>query len=1139
MKKKSIESSSQLYDQISLEYLFDADSVFLDRDQDGYIDTIDLSLVIDPKITSGSIWSAVLNLCAVLSLKSLILPENLISNAEQIQQDKNVIHVLSPVSSVSESSYSPQAYIIRNRPQHIEIGGSSIELIASLLNILACNSKNSSVSGSDKWNKITVKNKDFEYYLDLKNDDFHLSQKIRTLPQFQENKSTERDKPNHGNHGIANLNVVYRTNSDNPRDRILDAALEIPGLISNQMFSRELAKCVCELMLNATDFLYPLVKSEKFEAGNRPVIQFIETQGGDCEIVENFDPQKSHQRIMIRSDADSLSRLVSEWISLRDPLLNSQTIDTDWFHLPAKSFDELLNGRDYWGKWCHYLLHDGKSYQAQLPHITAKQKSKFNRALKALDGSIEIPIINAKTIDEELSWKSETEILIDLVRSIPEGQGSINGIAFISKPETIRKQTQNQLIDILHDKGYQPSLSIYNAYKPGLSWILEYVVPTLRQFGNIDSLLIEYRKFAESTKALELPSRWFQELFPGIEILEKSLGINIEKITNQEIDVLDSIYQITAFDENNNIIWRDTLTPRTTSLPYMNNPANNAIVYPSTGSILLQTEEQVILEQNISTDRERFWNHYQKEWLPQLMCFMEKMVHEFGITQRRVFWESIEFEIAIDESEFSLDIDRERVAAMEALQEDLYFNLLDGYAIIAERYQLSETILFGRIVPKIHSKTPTGQPYAKLRAVSAPWVNPPKIENSQSRDYHVVALGWNEKEWRIKFQSLIGFDDSKQISFQKIAHAWGFSMEWQEGIAILKIPKQKQETPKKQSITPLSSVPYDRFLSYEEVINKTKELRDHPRINTYTVARSWQDRKIVVIELNGVITEKRFSLARLRKLKPTILFNSRHHANEISATNASFELIRQLIETDQGKHILRSVNVVIMPMENVDGAALLEEINPIAPNYMSHVARYNALGLEFGRDYYKSDPFCPDATAKTRLWHRWLPELIIDQHGVPDHEWCQPFGGYAPYRFRNFWLPISFAFLYAPHITDPSHTNYCYTTEIVKQLNEVMKNAKSITKLNQNFSSRYNRYAHEPAPQIYSKSTGEPVFAIPLSPRSQSTNTAIRFPDVTKCEIVIEVPDEIASGEQLALCIKANRIIQDTVLAFLCKRQSK
>jgi hypothetical protein len=39
---------------------------------------------------------------------------------------------------------------------------------------------------------------------------------------------------------------------------------------------------------------------------------------------------------------------------------------------------------------------------------------------------------------------------------------------------------------------------------------------------------------------------------------------------------------------------------------------------------------------------------------------------------------------------------------------------------------------------------------------------------------------------------------------------------------------------------------------------------------------------------------------------------------------------------------------------------------------------------------------------RTRVWRDWLPDIYLNPHGYPSHEWVQPFAGYVPPGFRTY-----------------------------------------------------------------------------------------------------------------------------------------
>src|SRR5690606_35132447 len=94
---------------------------------------------------------------------------------------------------------------------------------------------------------------------------------------------------------------------------------------------------------------------------------------------------------------------------------------------------------------------------------------------------------------------------------------------------------------------------------------------------------------------------------------------------------------------------------------------------------------------------------------------------------------------------------------------------------------------------------------------------------------------------------------------------------------------------------------------------------------------------------------------------------------------------------------------------NPDGAALHARLtsDPAARNWKHHPARYNALGTEFSQAVFDRNTRFGESRVRPAPWRRFLPDAIVDSHGVPSHEWVQPFAGFgSPPRFRvSYWIP--------------------------------------------------------------------------------------------------------------------------------------
>jgi hypothetical protein len=306
-----------------------------------------------------------------------------------------------------------------------------------------------------------------------------------------------------------------------------------------------------------------------------------------------------------------------------------------------------------------------------------------------------------------------------------------------------------------------------------------------------------------------------------------------------------------------------------------------------------------------------------------------------------------------------------------------------------------------------------------------------------------------------------------------------------------------------------------------------------PHLRAWQAGTSWQGRSIWALEAVLAGGGGLVSIARARLLKPTLLLNARHHANEVSSTNAALRLAWELSATRRGREILKRVNAAIIPLENADGVATLEELLPGCAGHKLHAARYNALGVEWYGDYFLERPRFPEARVKPLLWRRWLPLLVLDAHGVPSHEWEQPFSGYAPGRFRQFWIPRAFIYAIVPFIDEISHPGHRPAREISRVLARAIRADGRIQKLDRELKDRYARYARSWEPEVFPLVGGRGLTVLPSEKRLSGLNFGVqRFP-VTVSEIVTEVTDEVVSGRLLELCARAHLTAAKALLEWL------
>jgi hypothetical protein len=277
------------------------------------------------------------------------------------------------------------------------------------------------------------------------------------------------------------------------------------------------------------------------------------------------------------------------------------------------------------------------------------------------------------------------------------------------------------------------------------------------------------------------------------------------------------------------------------------------------------------------------------------------------------------------------------------------------------------------------------------------------------------------------------------------------------------------------------------------------------------------------------------SHAKRMVFRPTFFINCRHHANEISSTNAGLKLSYLLATQPNFQKLLKKVNVVINPMENVDGMIILEEMQQLTPTDKLHAARYNQAGQEFYTEYFNPETHFGEAKAKPSIWKRWLPDICVDNHGFPSHEWDQPFSGYAPLQFRGWWIPRALFFIYLPQMDEEEFSSNRTSIEVLG--NWIVKNVskeKTITGRNETFWKRYWKYRGQWIKNHHYKiKYGIPC--LPLQKKFRRINYSYLYPDITTIDFITEVADETAYGRFLQTCVSAHLITNLEIMKLLNK----
>jgi hypothetical protein len=317
------------------------------------------------------------------------------------------------------------------------------------------------------------------------------------------------------------------------------------------------------------------------------------------------------------------------------------------------------------------------------------------------------------------------------------------------------------------------------------------------------------------------------------------------------------------------------------------------------------------------------------------------------------------------------------------------------------------------------------------------------------------------------------------------------------------------------------SVPVERPIGYREGLNLIRSFEGLPGVNIIEEGFSSGGLAICSIEHCHPCPSRFVSHLKRALLKPTLFIYCRHHANEVSSTNAGLKLSYLLATQPEFRRLLKKANVIINPMENVDGVVLIEEMLKWTPKDKLHAGRYNRAGQEYYSEYFNPDTPFGEARVKPDIWKRWLPDICADNHGFPSHEWEQPFSGYAPFRFREWWIPKTFFFFYLPFLEEKEGTPRRTRSEKVgKWIRSSLRKEKEIERWNRIFSQRYWKYRGQwtSPPSALGRWKG----GIPLKKRFRRTNYSYRYPHLTAIDLITEVADEITRGKMLKNAISAH-----------------
>ncbi len=811
---------------------------------------------------------------------------------------------------------------------------------------------------------------------------------------------------------------------------------------------------------------------------------------------------------------------------------------------------------------------------------------------EALTGLEDLPPRDRVVWEETWNLPWEVDEVRELVRAevlprLRNGAAAVLDIR-VSEPVAVRARLQEEVSAAISARGATPKVKVRSAYKQGFSWLTEDVVPILRDLPGLHAVVIRCRDFrrhadepwfspqllkelylvdeeaAEQLAAkikempaegrwLDPPIRWLLELYPGDELLPLP-----RELVHFEVDAAqDPTYVVLALDANGATLWQGSFTVTWGERAYLDAYPDLGTVHPSSGWVRAEVDGQAVIDQRILTDVERVWERYQSDVLPRLASYVRDRAGGTPRPEDQPFFSALEIHASISESDEPLPVREERVSSLEALHEDLYFVTLEYLKELGRREGGAAFEAPGQVIPWIHDgagKPPHIRWVLKVFAHRAGVEGGPVLPPASGRQaVRVTGIELDAEAQPTQVELAVDLPTDKALAGARarltiLAHQLPVA-----AVARLQAPGEAAELFLRRDevvdrhmgaqVGATAEPRRDAVMDDEELQTVLAGLARLPSIRVWEAGRSFQGRRASVVEAvlppGGALA----SHAKQIGWKPTLLINARHHGNEPSSTISSLEMSHRLATDLTGQGYLRRINLVAIPFENLDGGALAAEMQREHPGWMLHAGRFNALGLEMRNAYGNPESPSRESQVLPRVWQHWLPDIVVDDHGFPSHEWTQPFSGYIP-LWPAYWLPRGLAYAYLRYIDDPAFPRH---KQIGEQLRTLMEQEVArdpdLLAWNREWADRYLKYAHRWLPEAFPFEKNESLLVYFSAARPDPTGTwdnwgtdfSTLYPQITAVAFVTEIADETAQGGYMDLCARAHEAIDLACVRLLAE----
>ncbi|MBZ5618575.1 MAG: hypothetical protein LAQ69_07615 [Acidobacteriia bacterium] len=350
----------------------------------------------------------------------------------------------------------------------------------------------------------------------------------------------------------------------------------------------------------------------------------------------------------------------------------------------------------------------------------------------------------APSFTEDIAIPWEGKRLMDAVRRasarIAPGQ-EVKLVARVSEGPEERRKLQTQLKEMLTHAGADArrlNVEVLCAYKQGYSWLMDEIAPALAK-KPVASIKIDFAKNVDATgvRSMHSEARWVQELYPVDEMLARKLNLPLEKIALNQIEepaANGPTYRVHAYDAGGKEILTRDFKVATVMQPYNAVIPRYEQVQVATGWVRLEAASKPLLDERIKTDIEEFWDHYQNKTLPKVYQFVMSQAHGELRPEFMPPFDTLKLDIHMSEPDYSLDLDKERISSLEALQEDTFYSTGVFFSMMGDLETGRPISYTGRIIPIVHGSEDGKDGRVHIEFFGKPAANP------------LVRLSWTDAQ---------------------------------------------------------------------------------------------------------------------------------------------------------------------------------------------------------------------------------------------------------------------------------------------------------------------------------------------------------------------------------------------------------